>query len=298
MDARACFEEITADGSLRRLLTLARDEDLGAAGDVTSQALIPADRQTSLAMRVREEGVVAGLEAMPLVAELFGGGARWTAEARDGDHVPADTTLGRWLGPLRAVLGLERTALNLVGRMCGIATLTRRFVRLVEGTGAVICETRKTTPGLRGMEKYAVACGGGTLHRRGLFDAVLVKDNHIAGVPAHELAPVLQPALRAARARWTLRFVEVEVDSLAQLDAVLSLPVGLVDIVLLDNMDERTLREAVSRRRARAPLVQLEASGGVTLDTVGAIARTGVDRISVGALTHGARALDVGLDAR
>jgi len=297
MDWRARFEEIVEVGMVRRLLTIARDEDLGEIGDVTSQALIPADRTGRLVMRAREEGMVAGLAALPMATEIFGGGAKWLARSCDGSRAQPGIVLGEFSGPLRALLALERTALNLVGRLSGIATITQHFVQEVAGTRAVICETRKTTPGLRTLEKYAVVCGGGTLHRRGLFDAILVKDNHIAGIDPSDLAAVLEPALRAARDRWTLRFVEVEVDSLDQLDAVLALPAGLVDIVLLDNMSESVLREAVMRRSAQAPSVLLEASGGVSLATVRGVAETGIDRISVGSLTHGARALDVGLDA-
>ena len=167
----------------------------------------------------------------------------------------------------------------------------------VAGTGAVICDTRKTTPGWRPLEKYAVRCGGGTLHRLSLADAALYKDNHLAGLPPGRWAQTLATAIRSVRSEHELRFVEVEVDTTEQLEAVFDLPAGLVDIALLDNMTPETLRAMVARRDAAAPHLQLEASGGVTLDTVRTIAESGVDRISVGALTHSATSLDVGLEA-
>jgi nicotinate-nucleotide pyrophosphorylase (carboxylating) len=169
-------------------------------------------------------------------------------------------------------------------------------VQAIEGTRAVICDTRKTTPGLRGLEKYAVRCGGGTTHRLGLFDAMLIKDNHIVGVPIEKLARTLSKAVIAARNAHALRFVEVEVDSLQQFQHVLKLDAGLVDVVLLDNMSVGELRDASLLRSSHRPDLLLEASGGVTLDNVRSIASTGVDRISVGAITHSAPALDIGLD--
>jgi len=193
------------------------------------------------------------------------------------------------------VLTFERTLLNLVSRLCGIATRTATFVATAGG-GALVTDSRKTTPGLRRFEKYAVACGGGYLHRLGLDDAVMYKDNHLAAVPEADLAAALSDAIRRARADRPLRFTCVEVDRLDQLDVVLGLDAGLVDIVLLDNMDPDTLREAVSRRDAAGSRVVLEASGGVTLETIAAIAATGVERIAVGSITHGATWLDIGLD--
>jgi nicotinate-nucleotide pyrophosphorylase (carboxylating) len=188
--------------------------------------------------------------------------------------------------------------LNLLGRACGVASLARRFVDAVDGTCAVICDTRKTIPGLRSLDKYAVRCGGGVLHRCGLHDAALYKDNHLAGVAAPDLASVITAAARAARDEGPLRFVEVEVDSLRQLEAVLTVDAGVVDIVLLDNMSLEQLRAAVAMRDERRDEMLLEASGGITLARVRDVAETGVDRISAGALTHAAPALDVGLDLR
>jgi nicotinate-nucleotide pyrophosphorylase (carboxylating) len=201
-------------------------------------------------------------------------------------------------GSLRHMLAIERTLLNIVGRLSGIATLTRQYVESITGTKAVICDTRKTTPGMRNLEKYAVRCGGGTLHRIGLYDAALYKDNHLALIPAAQLAETVAVAAKQARTRNDVRFVEVEVDSLKQFHELLRIEPGVIDIVLLDNMSPSNMREAVKIRDTANPALQLEASGGVNLETVRAIAESGVDRISVGALTHSVTCLDVGLDVR
>jgi nicotinate-nucleotide pyrophosphorylase (carboxylating) len=271
------------------------DDDLGPERlDITSWALVPADATVRAAMRVRSAGVTAGFNLLPAVLDAHGGAAAVTLHVRDGSRVEAGATIAELHGPLRDVLAVERPALNMVGHLSGVATLTRRYVDAVAGTRTAICETRKTLPGLRALQKYATSCGGATPHRYGLFDAVLIKDNHLAHVPVERLGEAVRDAAARARKRVPrLKFVEVEVDTLAQLDAVLG---SGVDLVLLDNMDHATLREAVRRRDERAPAVKLEASGGVNLDTVRAIAHTGVDRISVGALTHSAAGLDVGLD--
>jgi nicotinate-nucleotide pyrophosphorylase (carboxylating) len=201
------------------------------------------------------------------------------------------------------LLTLERTMLNLVGRLSGVATQTARYVHAMrsangEAPRAKLYDTRKTTPGLRVLEKYAVRCGDGHSHRMGLFDAVLIKDNHVAGLSPAELPAYVRQASERARelAGGTLQFVMCEVDELEQLDALLTLPRGVLDIVLLDNMGVERLREAARRRDQMAPWLELEASGGVTIETIGAIATTGVDRISVGALTHSAVQLDVAMD--
>jgi len=290
------FAAMTGDGSLERLLLAAREEDLGAAGDVTTRSLAGPEQQSTAMVVAREEGVACGIAAIGAVIEVFGAAARFDAARQDGDAVSAAEILGSLSGSWEGILGVERTMLNLVGRLSGVATLTRRFVEAVSGTPAVICETRKTTLGLRKLEKYAVRCGGGTLHRLGLHDAVLYKDNHLAHIASDRLREVLTGAIRRARAERDLRFVEVEVDDLEQLSEVLGIEEGLVDMVLLDNMPPSRLREAVAIRNAEAPDVLMEASGGVTLETVREIAKTGVDRISVGALTRAARSLDIGLD--
>ena len=223
----------------------------------------------------------------------------------DGQAVEPGTVIARLQGPARSLLTVERTMLNFVGRLSGIATLTRQFVDAIRGTKARLYDTRKTTPGWRRLEKYAVRQGGGCNHRTGLFDALLIKDNHVALAAALDGAAQLSPAELVRRARQFLEgnfaaddplremIVEVEVDSLAQLEEVLP---ERPDLVLLDNMELDELRRAVELRNGKAPSVQLEASGGITLATIGAIAATGVDRISAGALTHSAISLNVAMD--
>ncbi len=227
-----------------------------------------------------------------MLAEQFERGAGWMPLRVDGDCVVSGDEIASVAGPMRAILAMERTALNFLQRLSGVATLTARFVAEVAGTGAVILDTRKTTPGWRALEKYAVRCGGGRNHRLGLYDAVLIKDNHLAWL-AHQGDPIVS-AIASARAHAPPgTVVEVEVDSLDQLDRALECR---PDVILVDNFGPDSLAEAVRRRDALAPGVLLEASGGVTLQSVRALAETGVDRISVGALTHSAPALDVGLD--
>lgn len=294
---------------MRRLIELARDEDLGPgggsagdaagdmAGDVTSEVTIDASATCRGRVVLREEGVVAGLAALLIVLEVFAPDVAIELHMRDGDRGGAATSLATVAGPTRQVLAAERTMLNLVGRSCGIATRAAAFAAAAGGEdtrGVGVYHTRKTTPGARLLEIYAARCGGARLHRAGLYDAVLVKDNHVAGVG--DLAKRLGPALATVRDGRELMFVEVEVDSLVQLRDVLAMPEGAIDIVLLDNMTPDQLREAVGVRDRTRPEIRLEASGGVTLETIGDIARTGVDRISIGSITHGARALDVGLD--
>jgi nicotinate-nucleotide pyrophosphorylase (carboxylating) len=253
-------------------------EDVGA-GDATTTAVVDDSATCEAQLHVKEPGVICGLDvAAAVFAEL---GATLEPLAADGDAVEPGP-VARVVGPARAVLTGERLALNLLGRLSGIATLTRRYVDAVDGTGATILDTRKTTPGLRDLEKYAVRCGGGTNHRFRLDDGVLIKDNHL------RLAGSIGEAV--ARARGAGLPVEVECDTVAQVGEAL---LAGADRILLDNMSLGELRDAVSLTAGRA---ELEASGGVTLDTVRPIAETGVDFISVGALTHSARALDVSLE--
>lgn len=255
-------------------------EDLGT-GDVTSRALIPPEASSTAAILLREPGVACGLDIIRAVFGELDDELTWQPRRADGDwSEPGElVTLG---GQTRAVLGGERLALNLLGRLSGIATLTRRFVDAIEGTGATILDTRKTTPGLRAVEKAAVRCGGGTNHRLGLYDAILIKDNHL------RVAGSIGSAIEGARAAGLA--ITVECETLAQVrDAV----AAGADRILLDNMDVAGLRRAVGIVGGRT---ELEASGGVTLENVRAIAETGVDYISVGALTHGARSLDVSLE--
>ena len=266
------------------LLQRAFEEDLGTAGDLTTQSIL--GEETTIARIVsRETGIVAGLEVAARAFTFYDAALEIAVRCADGDRVGRGDVLLEVTGSAASILIAERTALNLLGRMCGIATATRALVDLVDGTGAQVVCTRKTTPGLRALEKYAVRCGGGGNHRFGLDDAVLIKDNHIA------VAGGVAEAIR--RARETVGHmvkIEVEVDTLEQLG--IALEAG-AEAVLLDNMPPETLREAVALCNGRA---LAEASGGITADTIRAVAETGVDLISVGALTHSVRSFDVGLD--
>jgi nicotinate-nucleotide pyrophosphorylase (carboxylating) len=263
----------------------ALEEDLGRAGDLTSDAVLPPGLAAAAKIVARAAGRVAGLPVALSAFRLLDASIRIEASAIDGEDVEAGAVLATVRGPARALLSAERTALNLLGRLSGIATATRDMARLVEPHGARIVCTRKTTPGLRALEKYAVRCGGGHNHRFGLDDAILIKDNHIA------LAGGLRAAVeRARRAAGHLVRIEVEAASLEQLREALELG---VEAVLLDNMSLEMLREAVAISRGRAVL---EASGGINLETAAAIAATGVDLLSVGWLTHSAPALNVAMD--
>ena len=273
------------------VVRMALAEDLGRAGDVTAQACIPAGSRVRAIVGARKPGVLAGMACMRLAVLAMDPAATVTEHVADGEAFEAGTALAEIEGDARALLSAERTGLNLLGRLSGIATLTRDYVRAVEGTKARIADTRKTTPGLRALEKHAVVCGGGINHRFGLDDAILIKDNHVV------VCGGVEPAVTRARAMaGHLMKIELEVDGLAQLDQALALvdqgrgP----DVVMLDNFSLQMLVDAVARTAGR---VTLEASGGVNLTTVGAIARTGVNVISVGGLTHSASVLDIGLDA-
>lgn len=288
------------EDDLRHLVRLAVREDLGRQNDWTTVALVAPETQGRAAIVAREPGVVAGLHAAPILIKEIDAKINWQPRAADGDDIAAGACLAEIAGSARDMLTCERPLLNFIGRLSGIATLTREYVRRVEGTAARIYDTRKTTPGWRRLEKYAVQCGGGHNHRTGLFDAILIKDNHLALAAEKHLSPA--DAVRAAReflAQLDSQYVnkemlvEVEIDGLDQLDAVIA---AGPDIVLLDNMTPAQLRTAVARRNELAPHVELEASGGVSLETVREIALTGVERISVGSLTHSARSLDISLD--
>jgi nicotinate-nucleotide pyrophosphorylase (carboxylating) len=276
-----------ADIVLEPIVKLALAEDLGAAGDITTDALIDAETDGRWAVRARKAGVVAGLDAATLAGWLIDPDIVFEVSAADGASVEAGDTILEIEGPARSVLTAERTMLNFIGRLSGIATLTRAYVDAVDGMGVIIASTRKTTPGLRALEKRAVRLGGGGPHRYGLNDAVLIKDNHVAA------AGGVRAALeKARRAVGHLTAIEIEVDSLEQLKEALMQPV-IPSAIMLDNFSLSDLRAAVKMAKGQA---LVEASGGVTLETVFAIAETGVDVISVGALTHSAPALDVGLD--
>lgn len=283
------FSPAEAD-ACRRLVELALAEDLGPVGDRTSRALIPADRPGRAAFVARAAGVVAGLPAAALVCEAVDLRLVFTPVVADGSPLRPGTMVATVSGPLRALLAAERTALNFLQRLSGVASLTRKYVDAAAGHRAEVLDTRKTTPGWRLLEKYAVRMGGGRNHRIGLFDGVLIKDNHLAGLGGD--IPLAVATARNAPGNDSLA-VEVEVDTAEQLEEALA---AGADIVLLDNMPPDLLRAAVRRRDAVSPATLLEASGGITLSTIAAVAATGVDRISVGALTHSAPALDIGLD--
>jgi nicotinate-nucleotide pyrophosphorylase (carboxylating) len=272
---------------VERAVSAALEEDLGLAGDITTDAIIPADAKSEAAIVARQAGVVAGLDLAEAAFKALDPEAHFTRIVDDGGKVAEGGTIAEISAKTRALLTGERTALNFLGRLSGIATLTASFVKAVEGTGARIACTRKTTPGLRVFEKYAVRAGGGINHRFGLYDAVLVKDNHIAA--AGGLAKALE-GLRARSGILAKIKIEVEVDTLGQLEEALRFP---IDAVLLDNMDVETLHKAVKLVAGR---VATEASGGVTLENVREIASTGVEVISVGALTHSPRSLDSSLE--
>jgi nicotinate-nucleotide pyrophosphorylase (carboxylating) len=286
------FNEAERTNALQ-LIDLALQEDFGGAGDVTSLSTIPASRMGGGVFIVRTPGVVAGLPILPLVAAKISPELVVKLISADGVHHDRGDRLARMHGPLRAVLGAERTALNFLQRLSGIASLTAKYVEAIKGFPAQVLDTRKTTPGWRRLEKYAVWQGGGTNHRIGLYDGVLIKDNHLAGFP--DPATAVREAIRAARLNPITQGIpiEVEVDTLEQFDQALAAKPA---IILLDNMTNDQLREAVRRRNLSDKSIQLEASGGVNLTTIRGIAETGVDRISVGALTHSAPALDIALD--
>lgn len=309
------YAVLSRTGLVKRLIELARDEDLalgaglggewaGLSGDITSAACpLDAKERTAL-VRARSSGVVCGVAVIPEVLAVMAPACRVAPVKRDGSDVGAGETIAEIAGPIRQILAAERTLLNIVGRLSGVATRTRRFLSAMGGdfgtVDAKLYDTRKTTPGLRVLEKYAVRCGGGYCHRMGLFDAMLIKDNHIAHLTPEALPGFVRGAAEAARrqAGGRLGFVEVEVDSLTQLESLMTLEDGVVDVILLDNMGPQGLAQAVAIRNRRGVRPQLEASGGVTLETIAEIAASGVERISVGSLTHGAVSLDVGLDVK
>jgi len=290
---------VADDEAVRRLIELAKSEDFGQ-GDISSSLLDDPDQRATFHLIAKQCGVFAGREVASTVLSAYGTSIdiEWAASGVDGrpiDSVP--THLATVSGPLGAVLSAERVLLNFLQRLCGVATLTRAFVDAVAGTDATIYDTRKTTPGWRVLDKYALRCGGGSNHRMGLYDAVLIKDNHLAGIGTTRLAhAVFEMLSRLSMRDVKPTFVEIEADGVEQVRQLLKV-VG-IDAILLDNFSLDQLREAVSLRDSlglRGKVV-LEASGGITLQTVRAVAQTGVERISVGAPTHSAVALDLSLD--
>ena len=287
---------------IKDLIQLARREDLGARNDdVTSRLLVGEDDVGVGTLLQKSVGVACGLPIVEHVCRAYD--ERLRVELIPGFHMEiiegrfsdaAVTPLLRIRGPVRSLLSAERVVLNFLQRMSGVATLTHRFARRTEGTKAKIYDTRKTIPGWRALDKYAVRCGGGFNHRVGLYDGLLVKDNHVAAVPVRQLSDFLARIVSRSRAEDPRRLVEVEVDTLEQLAELLK--VDGIDVILLDNMDCPRMQTAVEMRDRAQKKVELEASGGVTIETARSIALTGVDRIAVGAVTHSAPALDIGLD--
>jgi nicotinate-nucleotide pyrophosphorylase (carboxylating) len=267
------------------IIDLALREDIGP-GDLTAQSVIPDDASASGQMLLKSNGVISGLDAIARVFRRVDPAIQWQPAVADGDQCSRGTVIGSVDGPARSVLTAERTALNFIQRLSGVATLTRSFVDAVAGTKAQIVDTRKTTPGMRALEKAAVAAGGGVNHRMGLHDAILIKENHVA------IAGGLEEAVRRARDARPGMPIEVEARNAGEVAAALA---SGAERILLDNMGVGELRESVSARDRAGGHAKLEASGGVTLETVGAISATGVDFISVGALTHSAPTLDLSL---
>lgn len=287
---------------LSQLVRLAMREDLDRGMDITTMALVPAGLRGSASLIARRPGIVSGIDLIEAMLQEMDVQIEWSQFVGDGQEVQAGQNLANLSGDARELLTCERTILNFICRLSGVSTLTRHYVDAVQGTVARIYDTRKTTPGWRRLEKYAVRCGGGHNHRLGLHDAILIKDNHLACRTVVD-GQLLDPgaAVQLARtfvASGGIRFdqppmIEIEIDSVGQLEAALA---AAPDIILLDNMNNAELSECVAIRDRLAPDVELEASGGVNLRTVAGIAATGVDRISVGALTHSAPILDIGLD--
>lgn len=282
--------------ALEQMWRSALAED-GAERDVTSLVSIPEDAAGVAYIASKVNGVFAGRAVLDLLAQEYGGALVVERLVEDGDRLSAGTKVATLRGSVRLLLGIERTLLNFLQRLCGVASLTRQYVDAVAGTHARILDTRKTIPGWRQLDKYAVRCGGGLNHRFGLHDAILVKDNHLASIPTGQLAGrVFQMLNEASALSPAPAFVEIEVDTLEQFDELLKV-VG-IDVILIDNFQPEQMSEAVRRRDAAGlrGKVALEASGGVDMTTVAGIARTGVERISVGALTHSAPALDLHLE--
>lgn len=273
---------------IQQAVKFALTEDIGS-GDVTTLATVPEETSAAAVMRAREPLVVAGLALAEAAFRQMSDAVQISGVMQDGRRAVSGNVLLQISGPARALLSAERVALNFVQRLSGVATLTAQFVEAIHGTNAKILDTRKTTPGWRRLEKYAVTCGGGQNHRLGLFDMVLIKDNHLAAL--RNASPnAITAAVKSARSKYPNLKVEVEADTLEQVEQAVA---AGADFVLLDNMNLNQLRQAVEKCRGHA---KTEASGGVNLATVRAIAETGVDFISVGALTHSARAVDIGLD--
>ncbi|WP_339674028.1 carboxylating nicotinate-nucleotide diphosphorylase [uncultured Gimesia sp.] len=276
------------------LIKLALEEDLQQTGDLTCQAMIDPSDQAEIQIVARQQGILAGSPITSLIFNELDRTVTCTHHLSDGDTLEPGSAVTTCAGPLASILIGERTVLNFLTHLCGVASLTARYVKAVSGTNATILDTRKTLPGWRVLEKYAVAAGGGTNHRMGLYDGVLIKDNHLAGWASRTTQPTIAAAIQQARESVNgQKPIEVEVDTLDQLaDALQAKP----EIVLLDNMSPEIMKQAIEMRNANSPSTLLEASGGITLESIRSVAETGVERISVGALTHSVISLDLGFD--
>ncbi|MCG6154838.1 carboxylating nicotinate-nucleotide diphosphorylase [Rubinisphaera margarita] len=272
-----------------QLVAMALAEDFGERGDVTSTLFIDSAREGQVDIGVRQPGALAGLPIVPLVLQQVDSRIEWTAHTEDGDRIQPGQVVGTLSGSVQKILMAERTILNFLTHLSGVATLTSRYADLIAGTQARILDTRKTLPGYRLLEKYAVRCGGGENHRMGLYDAVMLKDNHLASMTHSHPDQIVADV----RARYPGIQIIVEVDQLEQIETVLKWD---PDVILLDNMPPEKLLKAVQLRDAQASDVQLEASGGITRETIAEVAQSGVDRISVGEITHSAPSLDLGFD--
>ncbi len=278
----------------KTLIKLSLEEDLNQVGDLTCQALIEATDQAEIQIVARENGVLAGLPLASLVFSEVDSDVVCTPHLSDGDVLESGSVIATCSGPLASILIGERTVLNFMTHLCGVASLTAKYVQAIQGTRATILDTRKTLPGWRILEKYAVTAGGGTNHRMGLYDGILIKDNHLAGWATRNSNSTIADAIRQARTSVDgEKGIEVEVDTLDQLvDALQAKP----EIVLLDNMPPKILKQAIQLRNENSPTTLLEASGGINLESIRSVAETGVERISIGALTHSAVSLDLGFD--
>ena len=289
---RPIFDQDSANAATT-LTRMSLTEDLRDVGDVTCLSTIPPDLQATVQIVSRESGIVCGLPLIPIAFRELGSDVQAAVPIQDGDRIHRGTVLASLTGPVRALLTGERTILNFMTHLSGVASRTALFVEAISGTKACILDTRKTLPGYRALQKYAVRCGGGTNHRMGLYDGVLIKDNHLAARGESACASAVANARRYMIESGRNTSIEIEVDTLEQLlDALKEKP----EIVLLDNMSPDQLREAVALRDQYGPTTLLEASGGITLQTVRSVAETGVERISIGGLTHSSPALDLGFD--
>ncbi|MFG0256904.1 MAG: carboxylating nicotinate-nucleotide diphosphorylase [Phycisphaerales bacterium JB043] len=291
------YDALDVAKQVRTLTQLAKREDLDTpARDITSSLLDDPDATLTASLRVRQDCRVAGLIALGDMLAILAPDVSFSLAASDAQPAESGSVLATLRGPARELLLAERTVLNMLSRLSAIATITSRFVEKTGGTNARIFDTRKTVPAYRVLEKYAVRCGGGCSHRLGLYDAILIKDNHLQGRTGGTLTSWLNDVLPGARASSLASFVEVEVDTVDQLESVLSTQAGLVDIVLLDNFSPEQLLACVALRKDMGSDILLEASGGITIKNVAQFARTGIERIAVGAITHSAPSIDIGLD--